>query len=342
MASELESAKSAAAGGAAKAAGQWFAVVRDRVNFSAVDERAKKPVRLLVGGSGALELMAALDPSGTKRGRVLERIESAAGWLALDSSTTALLYYASEIGEDSDLARFAALSVPVFVVERTPLVDDLGASASTAAPAARPKAGAPATYRVASFDPIELRKYLLPDVVHASRHREVALAAALPIFRPVVAAKLTIDCAMNSLKIAGLSAIADHVPVIGLITGGIASAGDTIAITVLQMNMLMNLAAAYGKPAGVARIVELLPVIGGGYGWRALARELSGFIPGVGIFVKAAIAYAGTLVVGHAAAHYYETGTPMAPDKMAALYREASERAKHVASDVTSRIRKKS
>ena len=73
---------------------------------------------------------------------------------------------------------------------------------------------------------------------------------------------------------------------------------------------------------------------------RALAREISGFIPGVGIFVKAAIAYAGTVVVGHAAAHYYETGSPMEPDKMSTLYREAADRAKQAASDVAGRFRR--
>jgi uncharacterized protein (DUF697 family) len=107
------------------------------------------------------------------------------------------------------------------------------------------------------------------------------------------------------------------------------------------MNMLLNIAAAYGKPAGVARIIELAPVVGGGYGWRALARELSGFIPGVGILVKAAIAYAGTIVVGHAASYYYETGTPLAPDKVSTLYREAAERAKRVVAEAANRLRRK-
>jgi len=168
--------------------------------------------------------------------------------------------------------------------------------------------------------------------------RAVALAAALPIFRPTVAAKLTVDCAVTSLKVAGASALADHVPIFGFVLGGIASAGDTLAITGLQMNMLLHIAAAYGRKAEMARLAELLPVVGGGYGWRALARELSGFIPVAGIAVKAGIAYAGTLVVGQAAAHYYETGSPMGTEKVSALYREATERAKNVVLEVTKRF----
>jgi len=328
-------------GGPVSAVGRFLGALRGRINFRAIDERAKRPVRLFVAGGGTRELMHALDPSGQSHGTVLAPFDSAPGWSVADEATRAVLYFAGPSGEPGSIARLSNLSLPVFIVEQTPLASDLGTGMFTSGPRERPAAGKPARYPVASLDPIELRKHLLPDVVHACRDREIALAAALAVFRPVVAAKLTVDCAVNSLKIAGASAIADHVPVIGLLTGGIASAGDTIAITALQANMLLHIAAAYGRPAGARRIVELLPVIGGGYGWRALARELSGFIPGVGIIVKAAIAYAGSLVVGQAASYYYETGTTMAPDKLSTLYREAADRAKELTGQLAGRIRKK-
>ena len=226
------------------------------------------------------------------------------------------------------LADVARLPFPVFVT-RTGEASALDeARLATAAASARPARGAASVYGLSAMTLAELRKHLLSDLVHAYRGEEIALAAGIPALRPIVAAKLTMDCAMNSLKIAAASAIADHIPVLGLITGGIASAGDTIAITALQMRMLLRIAAAYGKKPEFARILELIPVVGGGYGWRTLAREASGFIPVAGIPIKAAVAYAGTLVVGHAAAHYYETGLRMSPNAVGALYREASERAK--------------
>jgi len=326
---------------AADTVGRWLGILRDRVNLKALDERAKRPVRLLVAGAGAHELMHALDPIDRSHPAVLADFESAPAWTVADEATFAVLYFGGSSGEAESLARVSNLALPVFVVERTPFASDVGQGVFTGVSRERPAAGKPAHYPVASLDPIDLRKHLLPDVVHACRNRDIALGAALPVFRPVVAAKLTIDCAMNSLKIAGASAIADHIPVIGLLTGGLASAGDTIAITALQANMLLNIAATYGKPAGGQRIIELLPVIGGGYAWRTLARELSGFIPGVGIIVKAVIAYAGSLVVGQAASYYYETGTPMATDKMSTLYREAVDRAKEVAAEFGTRFRKK-
>jgi len=157
----------------------------------------------------------------------------------------------------------------------------------------------------------------------------------------VVNVLIHLDCAVTCLKVAGASALADHVPVLGLILGGIASAGDTIAITGLQIDMLLKISAAYGKRAEFARVVELLPVIGGGYGWRALARELSGFIPVAGIPIKAGIAYAGTLVVGQAASYYYEHGTTLNAASTKALYHDALERAKKLVSDMIERARNK-
>jgi uncharacterized protein (DUF697 family) len=205
----------------------------------------------------------------------------------------------------------------------------------------KPGPGVAARYYVSALDALELGKYLLPDIVTACRDVEISLAAKLPIFRPTVAAKITVDCALKSLQVAGASALIDHVPVLGLILGSIASAGDTIVITGMQVNMLLQIAGAYGKKAEFARVAELMPVIGGGYGWRALAREASGFIPFAGPVIKAGIAYAGTLVLGQAAGFYYETGNRMAPEKIGALYREAVERAKNVAVEFIERLRKK-
>ncbi|MBV8223129.1 MAG: hypothetical protein JO293_07175 [Candidatus Eremiobacteraeota bacterium] len=229
----------------------------------------------------------------------------------------------------------------MFVIDRPPFGESQAESRPTAPHSHRPRPGAPAHYYVSALNAAELGKYLLPDIVAACRDVEISLGARLPIFRPSVAAKITVDCALNSLKVAGASALVDHVPVLGLVLGSIASAGDTIVITGLQVNMLLRIAAAYGKKAEFARIAELLPVIGGGYGWRALAREASGFIPFAGPVIKAGIAYAGTLVIGQAASFYYETGNKMAPEKVGALYREAVDRAKNVATEFIERLRKK-
>jgi uncharacterized protein (DUF697 family) len=311
--------------------------MRRRVNLKAVDAEARKRVQLIVAGTRRTEFLDALATAGAFADEAVRSIETLADISTPDAQAArGAVYYAGIEPTNGDgrdtlersMPRIAELPFPVFVV-RTGEASTLDeARLSTSAATSKPARGAASIYDVSAMSLPELRKYLLPDIARAYRGDEVALAAAVPAFRPIVAAQLTLDGAMNSLKIAAASALADHIPVLGLITGSIASAGDTIAITALQMHMLLRIASAYGKKPEFARILELLPVVGGGYGWRALAREASGFIPVAGIPIKAAIAYAGTLVVGQAASYYYETGLKMSPNAIAALYREASERAK--------------
>jgi uncharacterized protein (DUF697 family) len=308
-------------------AGAWIEHVRRRVDLKAVDAEARRHVRVAVCGPAGGAFLEALASAGRfDDGAVCVFDTLAAG--GAESDARAIVYCADVEATNGALEDVASLPLPVLVVRagEANALDE--ARLATAPASSKPAARAASVYYVSSFAIAELRKYLLPDLVSVYRGQEIALAAAIPAFRPIVAARLTMDCAMSSLKIAAASALADHIPVLGLITGGIASAGDTIAITALQMRMLLRIAAAYGKKPEFARIVELVPVVGGGYGWRALAREASGFIPLAGIPIKAAIAYAGTLVVGQAASHYYETGLRMSPSAVGALYREASERAR--------------
>ena len=308
----------------------WVNAFRDKINFGGIEAKSRTPVHMLATGSWAQELAVLLERERTVPQPVVRVWQHDGPAPPHDASLRCILYAASAITDNADaIARCTAIGVPVFVIERHD-----GVTSRVRKPGARE----PGRYSVSSLDSHELHRFVLPDVVDACGDADVALAAALPIFRPTVAAKLTVDCAITSLKVAGASALADHVPVVGIVLGGIASAGDTLAITGLQMNMLLHIAAAYGRKVEFARIAELLPVVGGGYGWRALARELSGFIPVAGIAVKAAIAYAGTLVVGQAAAHYYETGSPMGTEKVSALYREAVERAKNVVLEVSKRF----
>jgi hypothetical protein len=317
---------------------RWLDRVRDRINLNAIDTQARKPVRLLVGGPRADALAEVLDPGGLAGGALLLADTAAAA----DDSVRAFLFCRSL--DDPTVTEApqpsAGLNVPTFIVEYANTELDDGRPVVTAGVSHKPSPGTPAVYRLSAMNADEMRKYLLHDVVIACTGAEIALGAALPVFRPTVAAKLTLDCAVTCLKIAAASALVDHVPILGIVLGGIASAGDTVALTGLQINMLLNIAAAYGKKAEFARVIELLPVIGGGYGWRTLARELSGFIPFAGIPIKAGIAYAGTLVVGQAAAYYYEHGKPLAADKTRALYYDALGRAKHLASELIERARR--
>jgi uncharacterized protein (DUF697 family) len=123
--------------------------------------------------------------------------------------------------------------------------------------------------------------------------------------------------------------------------GVFASAGDMMAITGIQMMLMLHIEAAYGKDPDVQRMWQLLPVIGGGFGWRSLARELSGFIPVAGIAIKGAIAYAGTIVVGEGVTFYYEHGRHMSSGQAKSLYESTKNEALTFARDLIARITKR-
>lgn len=83
---------------------------------------------------------------------------------------------------------------------------------------------------------------------------------------------------------------------------------DLPALTLNQIRMVFRIASAYGEQIDRDRALEILAVAGAGLGFRAVAREALGFIPGVGWAVKGGIAYAGTRALGTAAAAYFESG----------------------------------
>ena len=56
------------------------------------------------------------------------------------------------------------------------------------------------------------------------------------------------------------------------------------------------------------RIPEILAVVGAGLGFRTVAREALGLVPGLGWAVKGGVAYVGTKALGKAATAYFEQG----------------------------------
>jgi uncharacterized protein (DUF697 family) len=83
---------------------------------------------------------------------------------------------------------------------------------------------------------------------------------------------------------------------------------DMPALTLNQVRMVLRIAAAYGEKVDREREVELLTVLGAGFGMRAVARQALAFVPIAGWAVKGGIAYVGTRALGRAAIAYFERG----------------------------------
>lgn len=153
----------------------------------------------------------------------------------------------------------------------------------------------------------------------------LSLARHVPAFRPAAVGQIIQEASWDNARIALVSALPGVLPFLGLLMP-VAAVGDMVVLTKNQGLMLLKIAAAYGLPVDLrARTRELLPIVGGAFGWRAVARELVGLVPGgFGVAIKGTVAYAGTYTVGKAAAIYYSTGQTLSGPRLKQLYRDAA------------------
>jgi uncharacterized protein (DUF697 family) len=325
----------------ATAAAAIFERLRGSLNVGAVQAGARRPFKFFVCGDPALlsELRAVLLAGGdgdTIPAEAAAAFETLGVQQQVDTSDARAIVYVARPADRGSLAleRLAALKLPVLVL----IVDPDAAAPS--GPAQAPPAGGAEEYVVDRIAIETLRGRFLPHLIDCCKGIEVAVGRRLPALRDTVAAKLTRDAAMNALKVAGASAVVDHVPILGVVLGAFASGADMFAITGIQMNLMLNIGATYGRDPDLGAMWELLPVVGGGFGWRALARELSGFIPVGGIFIKAAIAYAGTVVVGEGVAFFYRNGRQMNVQDASHIYDDAKASAMTIAREVLTWFRR--
>ena len=323
-------------------AAKTFNRLRSSINTGALHAGARVPFKFLLCGDPALVarfrslLLSGQDGDAIPLDAAATLETIGPPGVPIQTADARALIFLGRIGDRpaAGLEPLTTLKLPVFAL----LVDE--AATATSGPLAAPKAGAIEDYVVPALDLEWLHGRMLPHLIDVCRGIEIAVGRRLPALRTTVAAKLTRDAALNALKIAGASAIVDNVPVLGMVLGAFASAGDMFAITGIQMMLMLQIGTTFGKDPDVARMWELLPVVGGGFGWRALARELSGFIPVGGVFIKAAIAYAGTVVVGEGVTFYELHGRHMNSTDAAKVYEEARSYALQFGRDMLSRIRR--
>ncbi|MGA8534384.1 MAG: hypothetical protein WB615_09790 [Candidatus Tumulicola sp.] len=315
-------------------------LVRKGIDVRSVHANVRKPFRFLLCGEPALVAeMRALLLSGHEGGEVpldaaacLETVFSRTPPVAAgDVRSVLFLGRPGDLG-GADLAGLRELDVPILALTVVP-------DAPPDGPSSPPARGAWAEYVVPSISREALRGRVFPALVECARGIEIAVGRRLPALRETVAAKLTRDAAGSALKISLASAVVDHIPVVGLVFGAFASAGDMVAITGIQMMLLLRIEAAYGRDPDVGRMWQLLPVVGGGFGWRTLARELSGFIPVAGIAIKGAIAYAGTIVVGESVTFFLEHGRHMTKGQAAKIFERTKNDALTFARDLIAKFR---
>lgn len=191
------------------------------------------------------------------------------------------------------------------------------------------------------FDP-HAPERMVKDVLSRHEQHGLALARLFPPFREKVVEKSIHQIARENALFSVATAIPNVAPLIGVGWALGEFGSDTAVLTVNQVRLAFLLAAANGRRVGFKeQRGEIASIIAGGFGWRAIARQLISKIPmGGGVIPKAAIAYAGTVVVGRGIAKYYQFGRELTSVERRKAYEAALEKGREVAGAIVKSVRR--
>ena len=182
---------------------------------------------------------------------------------------------------------------------------------------------------------------MVKAVLDAHDDLALALARNFPPFRTEVARRSIHAVSRENALFSIATAIPNIAPLLGLGWALGEFASDTAVLTANQVRLAFLLAAASDRPVGYSeQRGEIASIIAGAFGWRAIARELIGKIPlGGGLIPKAAVAYAGTYVMGQSFERLYRSGYAFSRQERKSAYVDAYDRGKAIVSAVMERLR---
>lgn len=254
-----------------------------------------------VGASGALNLAVVLvnaaEPDWTDERRVVHQIASR-GWPVL-----LVLTHVDALERADQGRRALAAQFPGHPPELTALVDPRNAA--------------------------ETRVALIRKILATLPGLRLAIGHRYPTLRRAASDDLIREASRVNGQFALMSSLPAAIPVLGFLVGGMA---DVLILTKNQAMLVFKLAAMYGRDiddrVGVMR--EIMPVVGGAFVWRTVARTAVGAFGALGgpaallsAVPKAAIGYVGTYIVGEAARYYYERGKEPPPEAIERFREEA-------------------
>lgn len=165
-----------------------------------------------------------------------------------------------------------------------------------------------------------LAKEFVPAVMELLPDHHLSLARHFPLFRLAVAYALINETCFANATYALSTGLAENVPALNIPL----NVTDLVVLTKAQVFLVYRLGLALGfSTRWQDYVAEFGSVIGGGFLWRQLARQLVGLIPVWGVIPKVAVAYSGTFVVGHVVLRWYLTGRHLSPKQLAELYRQS-------------------
>lgn len=180
----------------------------------------------------------------------------------------------------------------------------------------------------------------------AGQHEDLSLALArlFAPFRRAVVRRTIHAVARDNALFSLMTALPNVIPSFAELPWAVGEfSSDTVVLTANQIRMAFLLAAASDRAVGFhEQRSEIGALVAGAFGWRTLARELSGKIPfGGGLVPKAAIAYAGTFVAGVSIERIYRLGYGLTREERERLFDQTITRGRDVASALLDRVRQR-
>jgi hypothetical protein len=191
------------------------------------------------------------------------------------------------------------------------------------------------------FNPVD-QESVAKAIVAGHGSLELAIGRSFPSFRRAAADRIINRIARENALFALVTALPNVIPsVIDLPWSMGEFATDTAFLTMNQIRMALLMAALYGQTVGYGEQKAQIAVIAAGaFGWRALARELVGKIPlGGGLIPKAAVAFAGTYVVGLGLDKLNRTGAGLSKREKKDAYAKAFAKGKEVMTELSPNAR---
>ena len=180
-----------------------------------------------------------------------------------------------------------------------------------------------------------LQREFIPTVLEMLPQQHIALGRQFPLFRLPIARQLINEACFSNAAYSFSTGLAEIVPVLDLPL----NVTDMVVLTKSQAFLAYKLGLLLGfSTRWQDYVTEFGSVIGTGFLWRQIARQLIGLIPAWGIVPKVAVAYSGTYVVGNAILSWYLTGKNLTPKQMRALYAQAFSRGKEYARKLGQRL----
>jgi len=161
------------------------------------------------------------------------------------------------------------------------------------------------------------------------------LGRHLPGLRDSLAERLIATTAQNNAIYSLSTGLAEVIPIFDIPF----NVADMIVLTKNQALMAYKVALLYGLPGEPQQaLAELASVVGSGFLWRQVARQLVGLVPIWGIIPKTAVAYAGTYVTGEAVRVWCASGRRLERGALNQLYRQAGIQGKALAQRLSQRL----